>query len=453
MPTGTIQGVFHFLLQAFNDLGTSVPNDRLEKMAVMIYCAMCNPARNYHNLDHVFNFSTPPDPIRYLAAVFHDIVYYQVDNGLPTESESDIQPYLRCENGVFSLADPMPENHGRVEWLLEVFGFHAGQQITFNQGLNEFLSALVTVKNLGGLIEEHDLFQVVVCIEATIPFRGQDESGRGHFEKLAERLRALQDRYPFFGTPEQIDRALQRAVIFSNQDVETFRMEDPARFLVITFKLLPENNIALRKGSGFTVRDYRIGLQNMERFLRNLNPEHVFNSYKGVPSAEEYALMVRQASKNLCTALRYLEIKLLALALLEGLAEVSGGDAPISLFVGDRPQPGVKLERLEQYLPDIPVPDFVDPNSELLRLFNEDLNEITPDLPYSPISSFIYKMLPVEEQDRLFEIAEAFFSGSMPAEDLLASIPRHLLSPIANAVAELAFTRREKLLEYVIRST
>ena len=448
MPAGTMQGVVQFLVKAFEELGASVPNEILEKMAVMVYAAMCSPARNYHNLDHVFNFSNPADPIRYLAAVFHDIVYYQVDDGIPTELEADILPYLESVNGNFILIEPAEEKGERIDWLLELFGFHVGQKITFSQGLNEFLSALVTVKSLDGVVNKHDLFQVVACIEATIPFRGQDALGRNHFEELAERLYSLRERFPFFGTPEQIDAALQRAVIFSNQDVETFSMQDPTQFLVITFKLLPESNVALRKQGMYTIREYRVGLHKSEQFLRNLNPDHVFNSYKGVPSAVEYAGMQRQTRNNMVTAQRYMLIKLLAVAVLEGLAEVTGGDAPLSLFIGDLPRPGIEIDRMEDHLPEIPLPDFIDPDSDLLHLFNEGLTRLKYDLPYSGMSLFVYKSLSLDEQDKLYQAAVDFFSENLSAEAFLKAVPYRLSGPFAHASAELALTRREKLLEY-----
>lgn len=443
-----MQGLFRFLIKAFDDLGASIPNDKLEKMAVVIYSAMSNPARNYHNLDHVFNFTDPHDPVLYLAAVFHDLVYYQVDDGILPELQSVIEPYLRREDGKFFLANPLPENDPCVLCLVELFGYQPGQQISFGMGLNEFLSALVAVRYLSGLIKDHDLFAIILCIEATIPFRGDDEHGRGHFDLMAERLSAMRQCYPYLGTSEEIDIALKRAVLFSNQDVETFRMKDAARFLDITFRLLPESNVALRKRGVYTIRDYRVGLQNMQRFLSTLNPDHVFNQYKDTPSPEEYTQMVRQAHKNLGTAQRYLEIKLIAMAVLEALAGATGGDAPLSLFMGDLPRPGVEIHYMQDYLPDIPMPDFIDPNSDLLRLLSEGLSEMGFDLPYSPTSLFIFKSLTEDEQKRLFGISEELFAGKITPEKFLALIPPHIVSPIARALAEMVFTRREKLLHY-----
>ena len=448
MPAGTMQGLFRFLIKAFDDLGATIPNEKLEKMAVVIYSAMSNPARNYHNLDHVFNFIEPHDPILYLAAVFHDLVYYQVDDGILPELQSLIEPYLRRENGQFNLVNPIPGDDDCVICLIEVFGFQPGRLITFGAGLNEFLSALVAVQFLSGLIEDHDLFAIILCIEATIPFRGDDDMGRGHFDVMADRLLEMRRRFPFLGTPEQIDIALKRAVLFSNQDVETFRMKDAARFLDITFKLLPESNVALRKRGVYTIRDYRVGLQNMQRFLNGLNPDHVFNQYKDTPSPEEYTQMVHQAHKNLGTASRYLEIKLIAMAVLEALAGATGGDAPLSLFMGDLPRPGVEIHYMQDYLPEMAVPEFVDPNSDLLRLLSEGLSEMGFDLPYSPTSLFIFKSLTEDEQKRLFGISQELFAGKIAPEEFLGRIPPRIVRPIARALAEMVFTRRDKLLQY-----
>ena len=45
----------------------------------------------------------------------------------------------------------------------------------------------------------------------------------------------------------------------------------------------------------------------------------------------------------------YLRVKLVAQAILEALAELTGGDAPLTLFMGDLPHEGVAPPRLEDY--------------------------------------------------------------------------------------------------------
>jgi hypothetical protein len=159
--------------------------------------------------------------------------------------------------------------------------------------------------------------------------------------------------------------------------------------------------------------------------------------------------MVHQAHENLRKALRYLKIKLLAMALLEGLAEASGGDAPLSLFMGDLPRQGAEIERMEDHLPDLPLPNYIDPGSDMLRLLSQGLSELGFDLPYSPTSLFIFKSLTETEQDELYQIAQQFFAGEISPQAFLAKVPPPLLNPIASAIARLVFTRREKLQPYI----
>ena len=42
---------------------------------------MTSQARHFHDVDHVLDISSDLGPIQTLAALFHDVVYYQVDGG------------------------------------------------------------------------------------------------------------------------------------------------------------------------------------------------------------------------------------------------------------------------------------------------------------------------------------------------------------------------------------
>jgi len=60
----------------------------------------------------------------------------------------------------------------------------------------------------------------------------------------------------------------------------------------------------------------------------------------------------------------------------------------------------------------------------------------------------VYKSLSEAEQHSLFEVAQELFAGRLSGEAFLEHIPRRVLAPIAAAIAELVFTRRQKLLKY-----
>ncbi len=78
---GMLQRLINVFRESFDRLGVSVGLDVLEDQAVLIHKAMTVQTRNYHNLEHVFDLIEADNPIQTLAALYHDIVYYQVDLG------------------------------------------------------------------------------------------------------------------------------------------------------------------------------------------------------------------------------------------------------------------------------------------------------------------------------------------------------------------------------------
>jgi hypothetical protein len=342
-------------------------------------------------------------------------------------------------------ADPI------LRLVLAIFDYKPGQQLNLYSGLNEFISALVMAKMLGDILPAKELLKATVCIEATIPFRTPDAHGRRHLEVLEERLVSIRPWCGFKCSIGDIESALKRAVLFSNKDVETFAEASVSRFLDITWKLLPEMNSALRSRGIYTIRDYRIAIQKMEFFLSGLNPELIFNDYKNTPPPDLYERMRQQARHNIGVAIRYLRIKLVAMGILEGIAEYSGGDAPISLFIGDIPNTGETARRLDDILPEIPIPAHIIPEEDevyqLLKIGRE--SETFFDLKNSPLSLFVYISLSPDEIDSVYQDALLLFKSVLNPTGFLARVPRPLLSSIVRGCAVMAYTRRESLLQLV----
>ncbi|MEE8292211.1 MAG: hypothetical protein V3R80_12070, partial [Candidatus Tectomicrobia bacterium] len=107
----------------------------------------------------------------------------------------------------------------------------------------------------------------------------------------------------------------------------------------------------------------------MEGFLHSINPRSIFHSYKGAPDAERFQTMTQQAEKNIVIAYEYLSIKLLSIAILEALAMSTGGDAPVSLFMGSIRAGDEEGIRAEDYLPPIIVASDVQHNPVLSSIF------------------------------------------------------------------------------------
>ncbi|MBN1147635.1 MAG: hypothetical protein JXA78_10300 [Anaerolineales bacterium] len=447
MESSSLQQLIDILYQVFEALSARLPDLKLEELAVMLHKNMTLQTRYYHSLDHVLSFHDPENPIQSLAGLFHDIVYYQVDHGLSSEIEQVVGGYIRLQGDEISLVEQSFPDDRLFHLTMDVFGFKPGQELLIHGGLNEFLSALFMNKTLEGLIREPDLLNMSACVEATIPFRGKDERGQTSFQRLASRLRTINKQYHLGLQAAQIDAILRNAVGFANQDVSSFAEQDPARYLDSTWKLLPETNEALRSQKLYSISDYRQALAKMATFLSGLDPKWIFHQYKGWPEPAAFKEMELQARRNITIAGEYLRIKLATHTLLEALAEVTGGNAPLSLFMGEIPTGDETLKRMEDYLPSISPSEYIDHASPVYILL-ESGRESKPvfDLKNSPLSLYLYCNLPPEGLARMVEAGEDMCVGRKSASDFLSAVDGKIVAAVARACAEMARTRRPALL-------
>ncbi len=210
---------------------------------------------------------------------------------------------------------------------------------------------------------------------------------------------------------------------FANRDVANFGEKEVTRFLDNTWKLLPESNPSLRTQGVYSIRSYRVALQGMEGFLRTLDPRTIFARYRDTPPAEEYRRLEKRGERNVTTARAYLGIKLLTAAILEALAEISGGDAPVALFMGDLDarQKGSKLDDyLPSYRPSADLP--LDPTLRDL-LANGRASASRFDLQNSPLSLFIYLHLGADGLRTHLDAARRVFDGTRAPRGFLDALP------------------------------
>lgn len=449
MQVGNVQKLISIFEQSFKRLNVQVSLERLEVLAVTIHRGMTAQARHFHTLEHVFAFVDSNDPISTLASLYHDIVYYQVDMGFAPHIWELISPYISQINGDFCVSDKISTDDHLTLLTLEVFSLRPGQQLISMAVLNEFLSAMVMNKQLGDLLSEKDILRMNLCIEATIPFRGRTANGESYFEVMEHRLPEIARRHGVELSQEELIETLRIAVMFGNKDIENFAETDPGRFLDNTWKLLPESNAALRLPDVYSIGTYRQALQKMANFFASLDPETVFNQYRGIPSDEEYNQMLRYARSNISVAREYLKLKILSMVILEALAIATGGDAPVSLFMGDVPREGVSIKRLEYFLPELEDASWVDHSSVIYKLLESGrANEASFDMKNSPLSLFIYKSMSPESITYFMERAQLMFDGKLAPHDFLMEMDRPVVRSIASATAMMVFTRRQALMKY-----
>ena len=446
-PSGTIHRSIHLLSSALEDLGAHEPLRETERIAIMINEAMTAGARSFHTPEHVFDLVDPGNPHTTLAALFHDLVYYQVDQGFIPQIAEAVRESIELRDGQLWLR-PGGREDRQLEICMAIFGFRRGEQLSPFGGMNEFLSALVMHRRLSGALRDRDLVPATACVEATIPFRKPDKEGRTPAEQLEARLKTANDQLGLGLSQETIEQIVQWAVTFANRDVANFSEREVTRFLDNTWKLLPETNPSLRTLGVYSIRSYRIALQKMNGFLRSLDPSTIFAHYHGAPPEEEYRAMVARGERNVTTAREYLGIKLLTAAVLEALAEISGGDMPISLFMGDIGAQE-KGSRLEDYLPAYSPPAGLRLDHTLHDLLAHGRASASSfDLQNSPLSLYIYLHLGADGFRDFLEAAQKMFAGSLSARDFLDSLPGQMVATVAEGCAQMAFTRREELFSY-----
>ncbi len=447
-PEGTIHRSIQLLQAALEELGARMPGSEVEKTAIMIDQAMTAEARSFHTPEHVFNLVEAGRPYMTLAALFHDLVYYQVDQGFIPRIADALQSTIEPFEGGLRVRPGMGRDDRQLALCMAVFDVQPGQKLAPFGGMNEFLSALVMARTLGAVVKEQDLVLSIACIETTIPFRPRDAAGLTPADRLARRLQSASTDLGLGLDDQKIEQAVRRAVAFANRDVANFAERDVTKFLDNTWKLLPETNPSLRTLGVYSIKSYRLALQKMEGFLRSLDPATIFGQYKGSPPDDEYAEMKHRGERNVSTAREYLGIKLLTAAVLEALAEISGGDAPVSLLMGDI---GARRKgsQLEDYLPEDKPPAGLHLDKtlhDLLAIGRASASSF--DLQNSPLSLFIYLHLGADGFRDLLGAARKMFDGSLSPRAFLDALPAKMIRDVAEGCACMAFTRAEALREY-----
>jgi hypothetical protein len=385
---------------------------RIESMSNLIHESMSISSRNYHSVQHALDVANglmnlmnaddeiddrdAPngndgdnnyyDPIAILAALFHDCVYYHVDGGLSELQQKKLKGAVACSSSSSSSSSnrddrkdnnnnnsnmtivykttattPGDEDHDDLLLMVEyIFGYEHCQSLTHATGLNEFLSAMIAVRELEPLLSRKQLAQIAGCIEMTIPFRpnitttiastlGNNDDNETTTtatttttttpaDRLYANLVQANDKFSLNMTEQEITQSVQRACRLAHSDLSNFGTNDVLWFLDNTWSLLPESNEALRGQEYlYTVQQFQFAVFKMHGFFTFLSPDIIFPSFRGVPSPRVMQAKCENAKRNLQVGRRYVGAKLISISILSAIAELTGGDAPISRFMGDLP--------------------------------------------------------------------------------------------------------------------
>jgi hypothetical protein len=437
---------------AAQQLQTQIAPSQLAAIADLIVQPMTGPWRYFHTPQHIFEVGGTESAIEVLAALFHDVVYVQVDRSINFNLSYYIAPFSKEADGQLQIRDrhELPPDES-FEIAAAVFGLVPGQTLNPFAGQNEFLSAVVAVKVLEPFVSPQHLLEISACIEATIPFRRPTEDGKTASDLLYARLQraSLQLAKPL--SDAALLETVKKAVRVANRDVISFAHLSSAHFLDNTWNLLPETNHNLITTRSYTVRQYRVALQKMEGFMSFLDPDTVFREFQGEPDHETYQLWQETARRNVEVARLYLGCKLFAIALLEALSLRLGEEIPLATLVGELPGHTAEAFHLEDLLPDIPQP--IRPRTalewEVFNLLEEGrATNSSYDLKHSPLASFIVQLLGFEGVKQQCIRAKDFFKGDCSPEEFLADCDEMIIEVIVESTVALFESRKSALKGY-----
>jgi hypothetical protein len=456
--------------ECFRELGVDVDADdsvnrKIESMSILIHESMSISSRNYHSVQHVFDISRNlTDPVAVLAALFHDCIYYHVDGGLTDRQRRKLEGAIVTKQGTTSTNDHVPpgkappfytslsscSNHQPLVCMVEkIFGYTKGQVVTNMDGLNEYLSAVIAVRELEPFLPMSVLAEIATCIESTIPFRAANkETGETAADKLYKNLSHANEYHNLGMTDEQVETAVQRAVTLSNQDVENFGTSDREWFLDNTWSLLTETNEALRHHYLYSVMEFQFAVFKMNGFFNFLNPTVVFQQFRNVPDNEEIESLTNEARRNLEIGGKYVGSKLLSTSTLAAFAVLTGGDAPISLFMGDLPSRHRISVQLEDTLPAPSDEELEHCDMDVYNLLSQGRrSETSFDIKQSPMAAYLYGSM---GDDALFDLlgkVKVYPMTPDAAKQLLAQLPRVPVQRIGSQMAMVALSRADRILE------
>jgi hypothetical protein len=450
MTTSIINRIIQLFTHAFSSLGVQVPMAQIERLAMTVHHGMEYGQRVYHTSPHVLDICRDMKPHQVLAGLFHDIVYYQLDGGLPPHAELMLKRAVHVTPQSLKLRRIDREDH-ELAACAHIFGFSEDQELPLYGGLNEFLSALVAVRLLSPYLPPADLLPIIACIEQTVPFRGHPPGGTSSSETLAERLRQAAAHWHLALADSAVDRMVRDAVILANRDVSGFAVDDPSLFLSATWLLIEESNAPLSVVGVYSIQDYRKALQRMEGFLASLNPENIFHHYQGYPDAEALAGLTERSRINLAFSVDYLGAKLASIAVVEALALATGGDAPVSMLLGDIADcEGKRPDRIEDFLSFLPPGPDVD--LHLLAVLEKGRSRSSSsDLTASPLTAYLYRALGHDGLVSLGREARRMFGGELTPVEFLQRLPVEPVRAITEGCTRIALSRAHAL--QALRST
>ena len=458
--TSLVNAYYQQITDAFERLGKPIDQSDAEKLSCFLLKTMGSESRDYHRPEHPLDVSKRLLPIGQLAALFHDIVYVQVD---PTwgKSVSDIL-YPFIPTNTFSVNVKGALNHVIDPWqkiVVSIFGFDNETDLIPMKGANEFLSALVFCQCMRPYLNPEELLRGISCIEATIPFRKVDGEGNSPADRLKARIKKVmqspEGRY--FSGQIDVELIISECRSLIENDLASFGSESPSDFISNSWNVMIENNPPLRN-TFFYISDYRRAIFGTLGFYMSLDPINLYWT-NNKNNDKHHEQLINRTKSNLDFAASYMKCIATAVCLSEAIAMKTGGDAPFELFFGPRKKSRthdpVIIDNLVKLPENINTGETL--STEDLEIYNILRNgrELRSrfDHKTSALSAFIFYNTAKQIRDELFKVSQLFTLGKITADELIAEVPISIVSETISFFEKTALSRSKLLADLRLKQT
>ncbi len=433
--------------EVFSSLQKTVTAEDVERIAVLLVRAMGGESRDYHAPEHSIDVSKTKSPIARIAALFHDIIYVQVDSSWRQGLIDCLGPMVPDDGLKLDVKHGLTQSSDPWLWAIAVlFGMEENDSVIPGKGINEFLSALVAHHFLSPFLSTNEMLRVLACIESTIPFRRTDTRGNSPEKLLISRLQKACHSLAILGfTANEIEVAIDDCRAMVSTDLSSFAASDPGIFLSDTWSVMFENNSTLRNNY-FFINEYRKAIFGVLDFIGSLDTSYMFwgKSNHALQTLESQSFY---ASRNIELSSIYLKAFATGLCLLEAIAIETGGDLPFETMVGALKRSREHLPKtIDKYLKITSDPKLV---GHYKTAFNYLLSGRTKrarfDRKEFVLGALILSTVEAKGLDKLFNFCRAFSSGSMGALELLNKFPQNTLRQTLSAVRHTAYHRSNRL--------
>lgn len=428
---------------ALNGIGANVSPRELESLAVFVQRHMDGRSRHYHGLSHIFDLAEGGTPVIILGAIYHDIIQLNADTGYSPHVASRLEPYIEVREGKRYIKQFSSSEHLFADMALTIFSRQRGQEVSLTPGSNEFLSALVAIAEIGKFMNVYNMLEILACIEATIPFR-IPEKGAPLFQVLEAKVQQVDRQLNLQLGNDKVVHIIQQAVALGNRDVFNFSDQIIENFMFNTWALLPETNVPMRFLRTILTSQYRKAIHGTLKFFEHLYPEIIFHEFKGYPTSAEYKKLLANTAGNLTVSKEYFGAILYSCTLIESISALTGGEVPLSLFLGDVADVGERCSSSAFVYPKIKSSSTFDQTVYDL-LYHGGERDGRCLFSGFPVAAYVYGSLSAEFVRDNLNHCQMFFDRKISAHEFLKLHDVNFLSDFLSHLSKIAVSRKSEM--------